>query len=95
MVNSYHVNFAVISCEGLDIDAGYTDSREDNAVLKRTMMASAKKVILAVDNEKFGKTSFISVGKMSEIDTLVTEKDPGEQWKVLLEENKVELIIAN
>lgn len=95
MVSSYHVNVAIISCEGLDIDAGYTDSREDNAVLKRTMMASAKKVILAVDNEKFGKTSFISVGKMSEIDTLVTEKDPGEQWKALLEENNVELIIAN
>ena len=65
------------------------------AVLKRAMMAAAKKVILAVDNEKFGKTSFISVGKMTEIDTLVTEKDPGDQWKALLDESNVKLIIAN
>ena len=80
VISAYHVNFAILSCEGLDIDAGYTDSREDNAMMKRAMINSAKKVILVADSGKFGKTSFISVGKLSELDTLVTEKHPGEQW---------------
>ena len=94
VISAYHVNFAILSCEGLDIDAGYTDSREDNAMMKRAMINSAKKVILVADSGKFGKTSFISVGKLSELDTLVTEKDPGEQWQATLEENGVNLIVV-
>lgn len=94
VISAYHVNFAILSCEGLDIDAGYTDSREDNAMMKRAMINSAKKVILVADSGKFGKTSFISVGKLSELDTLVTEKHPGEQWRATLEENGVNLIVV-
>ena len=90
VISAYHVNFAILSCEGLDIDAGYTDSREDNAMMKRAMINSAKKVILVADSGKFGKTSFISVGKLSEL----TEKDPGELWRATLEENGVNLIVV-
>lgn len=95
VISAYHVNFAILSCEGLDIEAGYTDSREDNAMMKRAMINSAKKVILVADSDKFGKTSFISVGKLSELDTLVTEKDPGEQWRGTLEENGVKLVVVD
>ena len=94
MVGAYHVNFTVISCEGLDLEAGYTDSREENALLKRAMMASAKKIILAADGDKFGKTSFVSVGRLDELDTLVTDSDPGEEWRTRLEEAGVRLVIA-
>ncbi len=94
MVGAYHVNFTVISCEGLDLEAGYTDSREENALLKRAMMASAKKIILAADGDKFGKTSFVSVGRLDELDTLVTDRDPGEEWRTRLEEAGVRLVIA-
>jgi DeoR/GlpR family transcriptional regulator of sugar metabolism len=58
------------------------------------MMASAKRVILVVDSTKFGKVSFISIGKFSEIDTLITDKDPGPDWRAMLEENGVKLIVA-
>lgn len=94
VISAYHVNTAVLSCEGLDLDAGYTDSREENAVLKRAMMAAAKRVVLAADSGKFGKTSFISVGRLSELDALVTESDPGEVWRAALEESGVKLILA-
>lgn len=94
MVSAYHVNITLISCEGIDLTAGYTDSKDENALLKRAMMASAKRVILVVDSTKFGKVSFISIGKFSEIDTLITDKDPGPDWRVMLEENGVKLIVA-
>lgn len=94
MVSSYHVNYAIISCEGIDLETGYTDGREETALLKRTMMASAKKVILAADRAKFGKTSFISVGRISELDTLVTDSDPGEEWRAGLEEAGVKLVVT-
>ncbi|MGI6167856.1 MAG: DeoR/GlpR family DNA-binding transcription regulator [Eubacteriales bacterium] len=94
MIESYHVNFTVISCEGLDLEAGYTDSREETALLKRTMMAQAKKVILAADSKKIGKVAFITIGKLSDLDMLVTDADPGPDWRARLEENGVKLVIA-
>ncbi len=94
MVSAYHVNFAILSCEGLGLDAGYTDTREENTLLKRAMMASAKKILLAVDSSKFGKVSFAGIGKLSELDILVTEREPGGEWRDRLAEDGVELIIA-
>lgn len=94
VVRAYHVNYAILSCEGLDLDEGYTDSREENSMMKRAMMASARQVILVADSDKFGKISFASTGKLSELDVLVTDVNPGEQWKESLDQNDVKLIIA-
>ncbi|HHT54570.1 MAG TPA: DeoR/GlpR transcriptional regulator [Clostridiales bacterium] len=94
MIESYHVNVTVISCEGIDLEAGYTDSREETALLKRSMMASAKKVILAADSKKFGKVAFINIGRFADLDVLVTDADPGPGWRACLEENGVKLVIA-
>ena len=94
MVGAYHVNYTIISCEGLDLESGYTDSREENALLKRAMMTSAKKIILAVDGDQCGQTSFVSVGRLDELDALVTDRDPGDDWRDRLNEAGVRLVIA-
>ncbi len=94
MVRSYHVNVTVISCTGLDINAGYTDNKEDTAHLKRSMMSVAKRTVLAVDSGKFERIAFAGIGNLNELDTLVTEKDPGEEWRTALGECGVTLKIA-
>lgn len=44
-IRSYHVDKAVISCTALDMNAGYADAGEDNALVKRAMMSSAPATI--------------------------------------------------
>ena len=80
MVRSYHVDKAILSCGSLDIHAGFTDRHEDTALVKRAMISSARQVILAADHGKFDKIAFAKIGDISQLDTVVTDMDPGPRW---------------
>ena len=60
-IEKYHVDLAVISCKGIDIQKGITDTSEENAEIKKAFIRNAKKRILAVDHTKFDKVSFVEV----------------------------------
>ncbi|MDE6968316.1 MAG: DeoR/GlpR family DNA-binding transcription regulator [Eubacterium sp.] len=80
MLKSYHVDRAVVSCKGFDLDAGFTDSDELHANNKKTMLEAAKERILAVDSSKFGETAFVSIGTLADVTAIVTDKKPDDEW---------------
>ncbi len=92
MLKSYHVDKAVISCKGFDLDNGFMDSDELHANNKRTMLKAARERILAADVSKFEKSAFITVGTLSDITTVVTDEQPGEEWLKKFGEYNVECI---
>ena len=81
ILSRYHVDKAILSCKGLDRTAGMTDSAESHAVSKRTMIQNAKHVILALDDTKLDKVSFVQVVPLDKIDTVITSKKPDAQWQ--------------
>ena len=91
-VDQYCVDYAVISCKGLDMDKGITDTREAFARLKSSFIKSARKVILAVDHTKFDKVSFIRFGDLYDVDIVVTDEEPSDSWKLFFSERNIELI---
>lgn len=86
MLEEYYVDKAIISCKGLDLDAGMTDSDEMHAKNKQTMLHSAKEKILVVDSSKFGEIGFARIGKLSSLTTVITNEKPGDDWLKELEE---------
>ena len=80
MLSKYHVDKAVISCKGLDLQAGVTDSAENHAISKQAMIHAARDVILALDDTKFDKVSFVQVTPLNNIRTVVTNRQPTERW---------------
>ena len=83
-VRSYYVDRAIISCKSLDISRGFTNATDESAQIKRTMMENAKQVILAADSSKWDRVAFAQIGALSQVDVLVTEKDPEAEWKEAL-----------
>ena len=71
MLQSYHADKAIISCKGLDMAAGLTDSDELLADNKRT---------IAIDSSKFGATAFMTVGRLKDITMIVTDEKPEMKW---------------
>jgi len=92
MIRSFHVDLAVCSSKGIDINMGITDSNEKDSEIKRAIFASATKKVLAVDSSKFDKISFVRVGDINDIDTVVTDAEPSTRWIDYLKEKDVELI---
>jgi hypothetical protein len=82
---------AILSCKGMDIEKGITDTREPFAELKKAFFGSARKVILAIDHTKFDKISFVHFGSFDDIDVVVTDVEPDDRWKHLFAEKNIEL----
>ncbi len=91
-IRSFHVDKAIISCTGLNLKGQFTEAGIENANIKQAMMAASRETILAMDNHKFNKTAFLSVGDVHEVNAIVTNTDPGRAWRDFLDEQKVRLI---
>lgn len=89
MIDSFHVDKAIISCKGIDSEHGITDSNELDAQIKKYILRSAKQKILAVDQSKFDKISFTNIGNLSEVDMIVTDQKPTQEWQMILDESGI------
>lgn len=91
MIGSFHVDKAIISCKGLDVEKGITDSNELEAHVKKLMLDSANKKILAVDSTKFDKISFTRICDLSEIHMIVTDTDSDQKWSNVTNSLNIEI----
>lgn len=85
-LENFYVDKAIISCKGLDIKKGATDSSQDDAEIKKSMVSCSKQLILIADNTKFGVISFAKVLDFRQGDILVTDSLPDDAWRQRLAE---------
>ncbi|HIS98953.1 MAG TPA: DeoR/GlpR transcriptional regulator [Candidatus Faecaligallichristensenella faecipullorum] len=92
MIGSFHVDLAVCSCKGLDMEMGITDSNERDAEIKKAFFKAAKRKVLAADSTKFEKISFVQIANLQDVDVVVTDERPSEAWIQHLSGSGVELM---
>ena len=92
MIRDYHVHIAVCSSKGIDMNMGISDSNEEDASMKKAIFSSADRKILAIDSTKFNRRSFVKVFSVSDVDTVVTDEKPSDEWIEFFEKHQVELI---
>ena len=85
----------VISCKGVDLEKGITESNENEAEIKNVMRNCAKTTILAIDNSKFDNVSFIKVPDLKKNDILVTDKILLDKWSQYFEDRNIQIITEN
>lgn len=89
---SYYADTAICSCKGLDPRLGVSDSTQTESPIKQTMFSSASRRILCVDSDKFDKKAFVKLFDLSEVDLLVTEREPSPEWRAFCEAHDVRLV---
>ena len=92
MIKGFHVDLAICSSKGLDMNMGVTDSNEKDTQIKRAIFAAANRKILAVDATKFDKISFVHVCEPNDIDTIVTDEAPSDRWVEYCRDKEIELV---
>ena len=92
MLRRYHVDTAVMSCKGIDLKAGVTDSSEFHAQTKQSMLRCAKKKILILDSSKIDKVSFIDIAPLDAFDIVVTNTAPSKPWLDFFADHNVECL---
>lgn len=76
----YHVEKTFISCKGVSLEEGTTDSNADFAHAKRAMLRCAKDRYLAVDSSKLGRLAFANICALEDLDGVITDEQPPAEW---------------
>ncbi len=77
---------AVIGCCGLSAAEGLTAYDLDDAAVKKASIASSRRVIVATDGSKLGRTAYAYVGPSTQLHTLVTDATAPANEVAALEE---------
>lgn len=91
-IRNFHIQKMFFSCDAVNIGEGIYDASDDEAELRKIMIANSEAVYLLCDNSKFDKKSFYQVCRFSDIQYLITEKEPSSEWCVQLEHEGVTLL---
>lgn len=94
LLRKFNVDKAILSCKGVHLEKGITESNEGESEMKRTMRECAKETIWAIDSSKFDKVSFVTFNEFKEGDKVVTEKNPSAVWENFFTEKKVQMFLG-
>ena len=95
LISNTRADKAFISTGGLDSELGLTTYFYYEADIKREMIRSARRIILVTDSTKFGKISITHFAGLDEIDTIITDEGIPEEYREVLAEMGIQLIIAD
>lgn len=87
-----HVNKCFLATAGISPNMQLTYPSFSDLVVKSAMIRAAEKVFLLADSSKIGVSSFVSLGQLSLIDTLITDSKITAKQKEIVNEMKVKII---
>ncbi|MFB5759363.1 DeoR/GlpR family DNA-binding transcription regulator [Paenibacillus medicaginis] len=80
-LDAYYVDKLFLSCKGVHLTRGVSESNELQARVKQKMVGIADQVILLADTSKFGQQAFTHVMDLKQVDSMITDR--GIEDKVL------------
>ncbi|KAF0822205.1 DeoR/GlpR family DNA-binding transcription regulator [Cytobacillus firmus] len=93
-LDMYHVNKVFISCKGIHLDNGLSDSNEEQAILKKRMGERSDKVFVMADSSKFGVKGFSQIMPINKAHYIITDSKVDFEIKKRLEELRLTISIA-
>ena len=92
-LSNYFADKSFISALGVS-EKGITVADDEDAAVMRKMVEQSEEAILLADHTKFNKTANFKVCDLSQIDFIITDKQPDEAFMKILHKNNVCLLIA-
>ncbi|MED1437020.1 DeoR/GlpR family DNA-binding transcription regulator [Aeribacillus composti] len=93
-LETYHVNKVFLSCKGVHLEGGLSDSNEWQALIKKKMMEIADKTILLVDSSKFGVRTFALINHLEKVDEIITDSNIHPAYKKEFEGKNTKITIV-
>ena len=84
------VDKAFVSCKALNREHGIMESLQAFSSLKKAILTSAAQSYLVLDNGKFDQTAFTKMVGIEEIDGVITDTRPSDDWLQIFERYGVE-----
>lgn len=92
-LESFRVDFAILSIGGIHSDAGFMDYRLEEAELAQTMMKRARQTIVLADHSKFDLHAPVWVADFNQIDWFITDASVPPPFKQRLMDGGVKIVV--
>lgn len=93
-IKGFNCNAFIFSCGGISVDSGITEASLEQSLVKREMLDHSKIHILLVDHTKFGKINLCKSCDFKDIDYIITDKMPPNDYVQAFDRFGVKLVIA-
>jgi DeoR family myo-inositol catabolism operon transcriptional repressor len=94
VLSGYNINRAFLATAGIARDFSITNAFVSETDLKKMAIARSQRRILLADATKFGVLSLCTYCQLEEVDTLVTDREPPQEYLARLREVGKELIVC-
>lgn len=88
----YHLDKAFISCKGLHLERGLSESSEQQARIKKKMIENVDQVYILIDYSKFGVKAFSKISDLDVIDYIITDSKADNNILEKLASKSVQII---
>lgn len=93
-LDAYYVDKVFLSCKGVHLERGISESNELQARIKEKMIGRAEEVILLADSSKFGVQAFTHVAELDQVDVIITDRKIPRDTVEKLEARGIKVVIA-
>jgi DeoR family glycerol-3-phosphate regulon repressor len=94
LIGRFQGDHAVLTIGAVDPEHGFMDYNIEEATVAQAMIRQARSVTVLADRSKLERTALVKVCAAADVARLVTDSDPPEAVRQLLEQAEVEIIIA-
>ncbi len=78
VIGSLHVETVFMGVHGMDLKAGFTTPNILEAATNRALIDSGQRLVVLADHTKWGVVGISSIGRLDEVDVLITDSGIGE-----------------
>lgn len=89
------VDKTFIAANGVSVDSGITTPNIETAEVKRELIRISGETILLCDSSKIGRTSFMRIAELREMNILVTDRHISAEQQKMLHESGIEVMLAD
>ncbi len=93
-MRQFKVDFGLISAVGLDADGSLRDQDYRDQKMLHAVIEQSRESWLLVDVSKFHRPAMIEIGRLNQVDRVVTDAPPPPPFPELLEQLDVRLTVA-
>jgi len=95
IIKEYNINKAFMASTGISISNGVTNSSPLESEIKKNVVDRSSQIFLLTDHKKFEKYALMTYCRLEEVDYIVTDLPPNNEYKEFAQENNIEIVVAN
>lgn len=93
-LRKYQADYAILSLDGVSVEAGVTTYHADEAIIDRMMVERAGKTLVAADHTKLDRAGFSAICPLGRIHMLVTDGGCGPELAERFRSEGVQVCLA-